>query len=89
MPRKKTAETLLNEAIEAEDNLAIFKAHRKIIVKDLIASTEPSDRTKLSTVLTQINKEIVKLEGSKEVKSDELENALSEDEQIRNMRGLK
>lgn len=89
MPRKKTAETLLNEAIEAEDNLAILKAHRKILVKDLIACDEPSDRTKLSTVLTQINKEIIKLEGSKEVKNDELETALAEDEQIRNMRGLK
>ena len=89
MAGKKRAETLLNEAIEAEDNLAILKAHRKILVKDLIACDEPSDRVKLSTVLTQINKEIIKLEGSKEVKNDELETALAEDEQIRNMRGLK
>ena len=84
MARLKKAETLLREALEKDDNLAILKAHRRIVVNDLIGCIDFSEKVKLSTSLTQINREIIKLEGSKEVKDTNTENAFNEDEELRN-----
>lgn len=84
MARLKKAETLLREALEKDDNLAILKAHRRIVVNDLINCIDFSEKVKLSTSLTQINREIIKLEGSKEVKDTHTENSFNEDEELRN-----
>lgn len=82
-PRKKSPEVLLREALESDDNLKILKAQRKIIVEDLIASDEPGDRVRLQGSLTQVNKEIIRLEGAKEEKSKDIEESFSKDSELR------
>lgn len=66
MARTKKPENLLKEAIAADDNLAILKAHRMLTVADLLKADEPSERTQISRTLSTINSSIIKLEGSKE-----------------------
>lgn len=71
MARPKKDETILREAVESGDNLAILKAHRRIVVSDLISADEFSDRVRISSSLIQVNRDIIKLEGLMDDTTDE------------------
>lgn len=87
MARKKMPETLLREAVEKDDNLAILKAHRKIVLKDMLAKNiEFSEKIKLSSALLMINKEVIKLEGSNS-KKDAIDPSYIEDSSVKDILG--
>lgn len=87
MARKKMPETLLREAVEKDDNLAILKAHRKIILKDMLAKNiEFSEKIKLSNALLMISKEIIKLEGSNS-EEDTVDPSYIEDASVKGILG--
>ena len=67
MARSRKVDLDLKKALESGSNLSILKAHRAVVVDDLLKADEFSDRVKLSSSLTQINKEIIKLEGDNQV----------------------
>ena len=67
MARSRKVDLDLKKALESGSNLSILKAHRAVVVDDLLKADEFSDRVKLSSSLTQINKEIIKLEGEYQV----------------------
>lgn len=84
MARPKKAETQLLEATEAGDNLAILKAQRLLLVKQLHGSElDVKDQVQLQNSLTRVNDFIIKLEGTKEVFDDEEEEEIALDDVLR------
>lgn len=87
MARKKMPETLLREAVEKDDNLQILKAHRKIILKDMLGKgVDFSEKIKLSSALLMISKEIIKLEGSNS-EEDTVDPSYIEDSSVKDALG--
>lgn len=84
--RRKMPKTLLKEAVEADDNLAVLKAQRLMVIDYL---TQPSndletrDVVQLQTSLTNLNKEIIKLEGANEEAEEKVEKVRETDDAIR------
>lgn len=83
-PRKKTAQQELLEASEAGDNMAIYKAQRRLIIEMLAKQgLTVQEQVQLSTNLVRMTSEIVKLEGLQKKGDEELQAALAEDEELR------
>lgn len=72
MARRRGSEKSLLEALEADDNLAILKAQRLMMVETLSRCLDDNEKIKIFNPLTQINKEIIKLEGLQEEFEDEV-----------------
>lgn len=66
MARRRSSEKSLLEALEADDNLAILKAQRQMMVETMSRCLDDKDKIKVFNPLTQINREITKLEGLQE-----------------------
>lgn len=66
MARRRGSEKSLLEALEADNNLAILKAQRQMMVETMIRCLDDKDKVKIFSPLTQINREITKLEGLQE-----------------------
>lgn len=84
MGRPSNASTVLDKAVEVGDNLAIYKAQRAMITKQLMSSQmDVKEAVALQGMLTKIMSEIVKLEGLKEELDEEQTMALAEDDLLR------
>ena len=83
MPRVKSPLKQLQEALKADDSLAILRAQRLLVMKDLEASEEHSARSRSHGIITQLTREIIKLEGVRATEEDEVADQLIQDQSLR------
>jgi hypothetical protein len=82
--KRQTAEAELQSAVAADQNLEVLKATRRVISEYLADAEEPGDQAKFLTLLLKVNSDIIKIEGKKQVMSDEEEADYAELEEMRN-----
>lgn len=82
--KRQKAESDLQDAVEAGRGLEILKAARAAASVYLADVEEPADQQRFLALLLKANADVMKIEGKKEVMSDEEEEDYAELEQMRN-----